>query len=139
MRVIIILTLILLSCFITPVVAQKNKAVQSTSILGEYRDESESGSLTFNIERNKRTRKYRLWVGTMGTSAMNYHEADAANLRINARMGTLSFSYTYGDGEQCSFVGTVKGGKIRGQLDCTDNGRRESKRVILKRFRRFAT
>jgi hypothetical protein len=106
--------------------------------LGEYRDESESGSLTFNIERNKRTRKYRLWVGSMGTSSMNYREADAADLRINARMGTLSFSYTYDDGQQCSFVGTVKGGKIRGQLTCTENGRRESKRIILKRFR-FAT
>ncbi len=141
MRIITILSLVLMPCFTALVIAQKHPASrQSASVAGEYREFNPQdklspwGSQTFNIERNKRTRKYRLWAGSMGTSSMNYHDADATRLQINDRTGALSFSYT-NDGEQCSFSGTVKGGKMEGQLDCTENGRRESKHIILKKYR----
>jgi hypothetical protein len=136
---IIILSLILLHCFTTLVSAQKRRAAEQTaSVVGEYREynaddkERPWGDLTFNIERNKRTRDYRLWIGSMGTSSMNYHDADASRLQIDDRAGTLSFSYA-SDGEQCSFSGTVRGGKIAGQLACTENGQRKSKDITLKK------
>jgi hypothetical protein len=145
MRAIIILSLILLHCFTTLVSAQKHRAAgQSAPVVGEYREynahdgELPWGDLTFNIERSKRTRGYRLWIGNMGTSSMNYHDADASRLQIDDRAGTLSFSYT-SDGEQCSFAGTVRGGKIVGQLACTENGRRKSKDITLKKYRQTAT
>src|SRR5947209_17025761 len=134
MRFITILSLVVLPCCTALVIAQKHPAArQSASVAGEYREfnhdkEPPWGSLTFNIERNKRTRQYRLWIGSMGATSDNYHDADARDLQINAGTGALSFSYT-SDGEQCSFSGTVKGGKIEGQLDCTENGRRESKHI----------
>jgi hypothetical protein len=125
--------------------AQKHPAAgQTAAVVGEYREYNANdkelpwGDITFNIERNKRTRNYRLWIGSMGVSSMNYHDADASRLQIVARAGTLSFSYT-SDGEQCSFSGTVRGGKIMGQLTCTENGQRKSKDITLKKFRAAAT
>lgn len=118
MRVIIILGLIISASFLALVSAQKHPAAgQTASVAGEYREYNANdkelpwGDITFNIERNKRTRNYRLWIGSMGVSSMNYHDADASRLQIVDRAGTLSFSYA-SDGEQCSFSGTVRGGKI---------------------------
>lgn len=139
MRIITILSLVVLPCFTGLVIAQKHSAArQSASVAGEYREFnlheklSPWGGTTFNIERNKRTLKYSLWIGSMGATSDNYHDADATRLQVNDRTGALSFSYT-NDGEQCSFSGTVKGGKMEGQLDCTDKGKRKSKHMILKK------
>lgn len=136
MRALVVMLLALSLGGATLANAQKNRvARQSTSIVGEYRDVSESG-LTFNIERNKRTRNYHLWIGGMGSSSMNYHVADATGLQLDDRTGALVFSYTDDDGgEQCSFSGTVKAGKIMGQHICAKNGQRETKQVTLKKFR----
>jgi hypothetical protein len=140
MRIIAILSLVvLLPCFTALAIAQKHSSArQSASVAGEYREFNPQeklspwGSATFNIERNKRTLKYSLWIGSMGAASDNYHDADATRLQINDRTGALSFSYT-NDGEQYSFSGTVKGGKMEGQLDCTENGQRKSKHIILKK------
>src|SRR6267143_7180287 len=100
MRIITILSLVVLLCFTAPVITQKHPAArQSASIAGEYREFnpheklSPWGSTTFNVERNKRTGKYRLWIGSMGATSDNLHDADATRLQINDRTGALSFSY----------------------------------------------
>jgi hypothetical protein len=132
----VLLALLLCCDALAATTAQRNPAPrrQPSPIAGEYRDVSEGGSLTFNIERNRRTRRYRLWVGSMGTSSMNYHEAHANDLRLDARTGVISFRYTV-ESEQCSFSGTVRNGRITGELVCTVNGQRETKRVVLQKFR----
>ena len=116
-------------------VAQTNRGVRrAPTVTGEYEDTA-GGGLTFNIERDNRARRYRLWIGSIGTSPMNYHEADAAELRLNDRTGTLSFSYTYANGPRCSFAGRVRRERITGELTCAGNGPTETRRVTLRRFR----